>query len=143
MGSTTKPGSMVLLTRLSRAVYRLSNEELLGVRLKSYVLLCYLRDRGAATQQALGEKMMVDPNNLVLMLNELEDLGYLVRRRDPDDRRRHIVELTDEGRKAIERAEAGMESIEGEVLRSLDAGERRQLRQLLDKALEGAPGDTV
>jgi DNA-binding MarR family transcriptional regulator len=87
--------------------------------------------------------MMVDPNNLVLMLNELEDAGFLVRRRDPDDRRRHIVELTDEGRRAIERAEAGMESIEDEVLAALSPAERRTLRTLLDKALDGAPGDTL
>jgi DNA-binding MarR family transcriptional regulator len=143
MGSITKPGSMVLLTRLARAVYRSSTEELLGMRLKGYVALCYLRDRGAATQQALGEKMMVDPNNLVLMLNELEGAGFLVRRRDPEDRRRHIVELTDEGRRAIERAEAGMESIEDEVLAALSPEERRTLRTLLDKALDGAPDDTL
>jgi DNA-binding MarR family transcriptional regulator len=143
MGSTTQPGSMVLLTRLSRAIYRLSSEELLGMRLKGYVALCYLRDRGAATQQALGEKMMVDPNNLVLLLNELEGAGFLVRRRDPDDRRRHIVELTDEGQRAIERAEAGMESIEDEVLAALTTAERKTLRTLLDKALDGAPGDTL
>jgi MarR family transcriptional regulator, temperature-dependent positive regulator of motility len=143
MDSATVPGSMVLLTRLSRAVYRRSNEEVLGMRLKGYVALCYLRDRGAATQQQLGEKMMVDPNNLVLLLNELEDAGYLTRRRDPDDRRRHIVELTDAGRGAIERAEQGMESVEEEILAALSAKERATLRELLNKALEGAPADTV
>jgi DNA-binding MarR family transcriptional regulator len=140
MESATVPGSMVLLTRLARAVYRRSNEDLLGMRLKGYVALCYLRDRGAATQQELGEKMMVDPNNLVLLLNELEDAGYLVRRRDPDDRRRHIVELTDGGRRAIESAEQGMESVEDEILAALSAKERATLRELLNKALEGAPG---
>jgi DNA-binding MarR family transcriptional regulator len=131
---------MVLLTRLARAVYRRSNEDLLGMRLKGYVALCYLRDRGAATQQELVEKMMVDPNNLVLLLNELEDAGYLVRRRDPDDRRRHIVELTDAGRRAIESAEQGMESVEDEILAALSAKERATLRELLNKALESAPG---
>jgi DNA-binding MarR family transcriptional regulator len=134
---------MVLLTRLSRAIYRRSNEEVLGMRLKGYVALCYLRDRGASTQQELGEKMLVDPNNLVLLLNELEDAGYLMRRRDPEDRRRHIVELTDAGRRAIEGAEQGMESVEEEILAALSAKERATLRELLNKALEGAPGDTV
>jgi DNA-binding MarR family transcriptional regulator len=144
MGSATTSGSMVLLTRLARAVWRLSNEELLGMRLKGYVALCYLvSDRGTASQQELGEKLMLDANNLVLLLNELEDAGYLVRRRDPDDRRRHIVEVTDEGRRAIERAEQGMESVEDEILGSLSAKERATLRDLLDKALDGAPGDTV
>ena len=143
MGTATVPGSMVLLTRLARAVYRRTSEEVLGMRLKGYVALCYLRDRGAATQQELGEKMMVDANNLVLMLNELEDAGYLVRRRDPDDRRRHIVELTDAGRKAIGRAEEGMESVEDDILAALSPKERATLRDLLNKALDGAPADTV
>jgi DNA-binding MarR family transcriptional regulator len=131
---------MVLLTRLARAVYRRTSEDVLGMRLKGYVALCYLVDRASATQQELGEKMMVDPNNLVLMLNELEDAGYLVRRRDPDDRRRHIVELTDAGREAIKAAEEGMESVEEEILAALSPKERATLRELLNKALEGAPG---
>jgi DNA-binding MarR family transcriptional regulator len=140
MDSATVPGSMVLLTRLARAVYRRTDEGVLGMRLKGYVALCYLLDRASATQQELGEKMMVDPNNLVLMLNELEDAGYLVRRRDPDDRRRHIVELTDAGRGAIKGAEEGMESVEEEILAALSPKERSTLRELLNKALEGAPG---
>ena len=131
---------MVLLTRLARAVYRRTSEDVLGMRLKGYVALCYLVDRASATQQELGEKMMVDPNNLVLMLNELEDAGYLVRRRDPDDRRRHIVELTDAGREAIKAAEEGMESVEEEILAALSPKERATLRELLNQALEGAPG---
>jgi DNA-binding MarR family transcriptional regulator len=60
--------------------------------------------------------------------------------RDPKDRRRHIVELTDEGRIALERAEAGVEEVDDEILSALDADERIQLRALLVKALT-ADGD--
>jgi len=60
--------------------------------------------------------------------------------RDPRDRRRHIVELTDKGRAALERAEAGVEEVEEEILSALDEDERRQLRALLIKALT-ADGD--
>jgi MarR family transcriptional regulator, temperature-dependent positive regulator of motility len=130
---------MVLLTRLARSVYRRSTEEILGMRLKPYVALSYLRDRDHATQQELGEKLMVDPNNLVLLLNELEAAGYVVRRRDQDDRRRHIVELTAAGGRAVDRAERGMESVEDDVLGSLSGEDRATLRRLLSKALEGAP----
>jgi DNA-binding MarR family transcriptional regulator len=142
MGQATIPGSMVLLTRLARAVYRHSSEEVLGMRLKAFVALSYLREHGSATQQALGEKLMLDPNNLVLLLNEIEAAGYAVRRRDPEDRRRHIVEVTDGGRHAIERAEEGMESVEDEILAALSEQERATLRKLLNKALEGVPGET-
>jgi DNA-binding MarR family transcriptional regulator len=130
------PGTMVLLTRLARSVYRRSSEQLLGMRLKQYVLLDYLRERGPVTQQALGEVLLLDANNLVLLLNEVEAAGFAKRERDPDDRRRHNVALTPAGRRALERAEAGMESVEGDVLANLGADDRAALRRLLVRALE-------
>ena len=127
---------MVLVTRLARAVFRASSEEILGMRLKQSILLGELRDSdGAMPQQALCGAMHLDPNNLVLMLNELEDDGYIERKRDPEDRRRHIVELTSAGERALERAEKGMESVEDEVLAALDRNQRAELRKLLALAL--------
>ena len=83
----------------------------------------------------------MDANNVVLLLNELEDLGHVARRRDPEDRRRHLVELTKAGRRALADAERAQESIEDEVLKALDADERATLWQLLTRALSGAEQD--
>jgi DNA-binding MarR family transcriptional regulator len=83
----------------------------------------------------------MDANNVVLLLNELEDLGYVTRRRDPHDRRRHLVELTDEGSRALTSAERAQETIEDDVLRALDPSERAILWQLLTRALQGAEPD--
>ena len=77
----------------------------------------------------------MDANNLVLLLNSLEGAGHVRRRRDPDDRRRHLVELTAAGRRALERAERAQESIEDEVLSALSAEERATLHALLSRAL--------
>jgi DNA-binding MarR family transcriptional regulator len=74
---------------------------------------------------------------VVLLLNELEDLGYSIRRRDPEDRRRHMVELTEGGRQALARAEKGRESIEDELLGALTAEEKLTLREILTRALAG------
>ena len=68
-------GSMVLLTRLAKQVYRRSNEELLGMHLRHLVALSYVRDHDGAPQQELAEALCMDANNVVLLLNELEDLG--------------------------------------------------------------------
>lgn len=84
----------------------------------------------------------MDANNVVLLLNELEDLRYVARIRDPDDRRRHLVELTSAGARALARAERAQEQIEDEVLRSLDAQERATLWRLLTRALQGAEAAT-
>jgi DNA-binding MarR family transcriptional regulator len=77
----------------------------------------------------------MDANNVVLLLNELEQLGYATRLRDPGDRRRHVVQLTSAGRTALVRSERAQGAIEDEVLQSLDPDERRTLRQLLSRAL--------
>ena len=143
MSNRTTPGVTVLLTRLSRVVYRRTPEELLGMRMKEFVMLAHLREHAPIPQQELGEMLCIDANNLVLLLNELESAGFAFRRRDPADRRRHLVEITDEGLRAFERAERGIESVEDDVLAPLTGRERVELQELLAKALEGAPAALV
>jgi DNA-binding MarR family transcriptional regulator len=132
---------MVLLTRLAKQVYRRSDEELLGMHLRLLMALSYVRDHDGAPQQELAEALCMDANNVVLLLNELEDLGHVTRRRDPVDRRRHLVELTQAGSRALTDAERAQETIEDEVLQALDASERATLWQLLTRALQGAEPD--
>src|SRR6201984_1471649 len=96
-GSGCTPGSMVLLSRLAKQFYRRSDEELLGMHLRHLVALAYVRDHEGCPQQDLADAFCMDANNVVLLLNELEDLGYVTRLRDPHDRRRHVVPLTPAG----------------------------------------------
>ncbi len=141
MGPDPHPGAAVLLTRLSRRVYRVATDDRLGMRMKVFATLNGVRDAGGAISQSLlGDGLGIDANTLVLLLNEAEDAGFARRVRDPKDRRRHIVELTDEGRRALRRAEAGVEEAEEEILAALDDGERAQLRALLAKALTADDG---
>lgn len=135
---TADLGSMVLLTRLAKQVYRRSTEELLGIHMRLVMALSYLRDHDGAPQQELAEALCMDANNVVLLLNELEDLGHVARQRDPEDRRRHRVELTERGRRALTKAECAQETIEDEVLQALDAEERAMLWRLLTRALRAA-----
>ena len=136
-------GSMNLLTRLSRLVYRRATEDVIGIRLKQFIALDYLQRQGGSSQQQLGQTLMLDPNNCVILLNDLEEFGYVERRRDPIDRRRHIVEMTDAGRSALEHAEEKLETLEDQVIGNLADGERATLRDLLAKALEAVPDDEV
>ena len=65
-----------------------------------------------------------------------------MRRRDTDDRRRHVVEITSEGRQAVTRAEKARETIEDEILGALNAEDRRTLKKLVTRALEGLAART-
>ncbi len=129
---------MALLTRLAKQVYRRSSEDLLGMHMRHLMSLSYVRDHNGGPQQELAEALCMDANNVVLLLNELEELGYVSRRRDPDDRRRHLVDLTPAGAKALGDAEHRQETIEDDVLKALDDDERATLWRLLGRALRGA-----
>src|ERR1700759_5864852 len=94
-------GTMGLLSQLNRVVYRRATEAFLGMKLKQLIALEILARNEGCLQQELGASLMVDPNNCVLLLNELDELGYVERRRDPQDRRRHIVVITAAGTKAL------------------------------------------
>jgi DNA-binding MarR family transcriptional regulator len=134
MAVDTSPGTVVMLMRLATAIKKRSTEEVLGVKLRQALLLSYLHAGAPALQQQLCEALWLDPNNCVLLLNELEDLGYIERRRDPADRRRHVVELTEAGRTALERAERAQESLGDELFAALSDEERTTLRSLLSRA---------
>ena len=141
MKTAPAAGTMNLLTRLSRVVYRRATEDVIGLRMKPFIALDYLRGRGPTSQQQFGRDLMLDPNNAVILLNDLEESGYVERRRDPTDRRRHIVEVTSAGARAAERAEDKLETVEDQVLGNLSAAERSQLRGLLARALETEPNE--
>src|SRR5580704_11625778 len=68
-----------------------------GLRTRHLIALRLLSEFGPAGQQGLADSLSLDPTNVVGLLNELEERELVTRRRDPADRRRHIVELTAAG----------------------------------------------
>jgi DNA-binding MarR family transcriptional regulator len=127
----------VLLSRLAKQVYRRSSEQLLGMHLRHMMALSYVSDHDVCPQHELAAAFCMDANNVVLLLNELEEMGFAARVRDPEDRRRHLVRITPAGLKALRRAERAQATIEDLVLEALDADERRTLHELLRRALRG------
>ena len=103
-------GTIVLLTRLARAVFLRSSVDLVGMNLRNMVTLAYLRDHPGVSQQTMTEDLSMDSNTGVLVLNDLEDLEYAERRRDPADRRRHMVNITPAGLDAPAWARAVVET---------------------------------
>ena len=135
-------GTLPLLIQLTKSIYPRATDEVLGMKLKAYLALARLRD-GQMSQSELCTSMHMDPNNCVLMLNELEASEYVERRRDPADRRRHIVVLTEAGREALAGAERAMVGLEAEVLGALTPEERERLHGLLTRALAPVPAPAV
>ena len=128
-------GLVSLMVQLNKAIHRRSTEEMLGMRLKAYMTLGHIRDHPGTTQQELETALVMDANSVVLILNELEARQFSVRRRDPQDRRRHLVEITPAGRRALEKADRAREALEDELLAPLSADERKNLRSLIERVL--------
>lgn len=131
--------SAAMLDYLARQM-RLSAEAALApldLRPRHLVALTLLRDNQEVTQQALSSILQIDGANVVGLLNELETAGLVTRRRNPEDRRRHIVELTDHGREKLAKAEFALAAVEDVVLAALTPKQREQLAALLHRAAIG------
>jgi DNA-binding MarR family transcriptional regulator len=105
-----------------------------GLRPRHLVALTMLRDHGGMPQHALAAALGMDRTNLVGLLNELERHGLVERRRSPEDRRRHIVELTRAGAERLAEAEDDLAEVEDDVLAGLTEAERATLYDLLRRA---------
>ena len=129
--------SLTLLDHLARLARRAAEAQrpVDGLRPRHLVALMLLRDHGNSTQQGLAEALQLDPSNVVGLLNDLEERGLVSRRRDPGDRRRHIVGVSAAGISELEAAEQRLACVEDEMLRALTAEERATLHALLVRAV--------
>lgn len=83
-----------------------------------------LARRANITPQAMGE-----------LVDELEELGYLTREPDLNDRRAKLIVLTDRGKAAVEAGKATIVGLENRITDILGERGHRTLRRLLSQLL--------
>src|SRR5215212_941017 len=84
-------------------------------------------DGSRLTELARGANM--SPQAMGELVDELEGLGYVVRRPDPRDRRAKLIVLTRKGKACLEAARVTIEDLEDEIIRRLGQRGHHQLRR--------------
>jgi DNA-binding MarR family transcriptional regulator len=125
--------SAFLLKRLGFAAKQQAMEayEESGLTPYHHGILSVLDEGTRETQGAIADALGYDRGQLVGMLDELEERGLVQRQRDPNDRRRQVVRLTAEGKRALGRLRTLSRRLEDDLFRALDEREREQLHALL------------
>jgi DNA-binding MarR family transcriptional regulator len=122
-----------LLKRLGFVIKERMMEALEETGLSGYhhAVLALLDEEPRETQAMIADALGYDRSHLVGVLDELEEKGLIERRRDPSDRRRHLVSLTPAGEKALARLRAIAKRVDDEFFEPLSADERKTLKGLL------------
>ena len=125
--------TLFLLKRLGFAAKQraLDGYEQTGLGPYHHAILVLLDESARETQAEIADALGYDRGTLVGLLDELEEQKLIERRRDPDDRRRHLVRLTPDGKRMLARFRAVARRVEDDFLAPLDAEQRRQLHALL------------
>ncbi|MEW9532353.1 MarR family winged helix-turn-helix transcriptional regulator [Microbispora sp. NPDC049125] len=105
-----------------------------GIRARDYGVMSLLYRHGALSQQQIGEAVQIDRTTMVSVIDELESAGLVERTRDPQDRRRYAVTLTDKGAKLFHGALAQVnDEVHDAFLARLTGVERESLIAMLTR----------
>ncbi|QLH20529.1 MarR family winged helix-turn-helix transcriptional regulator [Streptomyces sp. Rer75] len=135
--------TICLLVKLGQVAFKIAEDGIAGtgLRVRHYSVLQALADNGAMPQLALGSFLRIDPATMVTSLDDLERAGFAQRTRDPQDRRRYAVDITDGGRKVLADLNRALVDLDSEILADLGTTERHSLHVLLG-SLAGSPALT-
>jgi MarR family transcriptional regulator, transcriptional regulator for hemolysin len=128
---------------VSRAASRAFDDALAeaGGSLPVWLVLVSLKGGGLASQRELAEAVGVKGPTLTHHLNTMESAGLVIRRRDPANRRLHLVEMTPEGDALFFRLRDAAMAFDKRLRTGFSESEVTQLETLLTRLRDNVSGD--
>jgi MarR family transcriptional regulator, transcriptional regulator for hemolysin len=123
------------LTQVSRAVSRAFDDALAaaGGSLPMWLVLLNLKTRSLGNQRELAEAMGISEATLTHHLNAMETGGLVTRRRDPANRRVHVVALTEDGEQAFLRLREAAIAFDRQLRRDISDADASALSDVLGR----------
>jgi MarR family transcriptional regulator for hemolysin len=123
------------LARAAKAVSRAFDDALAqaGGSLPVWLVLISVKSRQAASQRELAAAAGIQGATLTHHLNAMESAGLVTRRRDPENRRTHLVELTPAGDALFLRLRDAAMDFDQQLRSGLSGRDIDQLEQLLTR----------
>jgi MarR family transcriptional regulator for hemolysin len=123
------------LSRTARAATRAFDDALAqaGGSVPVWLVLISLKRQRLRNQRELAEAVGIREATLSHHLNAMEGQGLITRRRDPANRRVHLVELTEAGEAAFGRLRGAATAFDQRLRDGLSATDTAQLARLLDR----------
>ncbi|MGW3768686.1 MarR family winged helix-turn-helix transcriptional regulator [Actinomadura verrucosospora] len=116
---------------------RLEEElEPLGIRVRHFLVLAMLSTSETLSQQEMADYLLLDPTLMVGLVDDLEARGLCERARDPHDRRRYRVRVTEDGRALHRRVRALADAVGEDVFGPLSDGELSTVVRAIGRVME-------
>lgn len=111
-----------------------------GVTALQYTALTVLARREGLTSAELARNSFVTPQAMADLVNSLERGGFIVRRRNPDNRRQLLISLTADGHALLARFDDPVTGLEARMLQGFDDADRERFRDYLNRARSALGG---
>ncbi|PAF16933.1 MarR family winged helix-turn-helix transcriptional regulator [Terribacillus saccharophilus] len=110
-------------------------EGLVGFQInaRQYGVLLYIQENPYCSQKEISDKLQIDRTTMVSHIDHLENLGYVERTKNPNDRRSYSLLITEKGNEILSSRWEYLTDIESEVLAPLDQQEKQLLKDFLNK----------
>ena len=110
------------------------NEKLqhLGIDRSFYPLVLIAEEKGCITQQMLADKLNIDKVSVVRMIDYLSENDCVMRKKNPYDRREHLLEVTPKGEKLVPAINQAFYNTNCEVLNGLGVEEIHTFLKCID-----------
>jgi len=105
------------------------------------ILAWLIKNGDGVTQKKLVGELPISKSTMSKVINNLVDKGYIRKEKSSKDRRVTKIFLTEEAGSVEDKVREIDDDVESKMLEGLDAGERKELRDYLERLFENLEMD--